>query len=247
MKLLTVFPVSAVDLPIAKFLVDRIVKLGGAEDHEALVVASWKIQYDAAFLKAVLAQAFKSVEMIIPEFEEDGWPGGPNSMFLTAADYLDAKGNIEPWFFMEADIFPLKSGWLALLEQEYEKAGKPYVGCVNDSRFRNTETGEQWIDGKHMVGAGIYPPDFMKRCRTIETIPQRISWDTHIGPEILNDVHDTKLIAHRWGTKNYVIQNGQICMTAVDPVNYHDYAAPIPEEAVLVHGSKDVSLYRLIP
>ncbi len=76
--MLVVFPISAVDLSIAKFLADRIVKLGGMEEHTALVVSSWKIQYDAAVIKAVLAQIFKSVEMIIPEFEEDGSQGRNN-------------------------------------------------------------------------------------------------------------------------------------------------------------------------
>lgn len=247
MKMLVVFPVSAVDLELAKFLADRIVKLSGMQDHEALIVSSWKVQYDAAVIRAVLAQTFKSVDLIVPEFEEDGWPGGPNTMFLAAADYLDTKGNDSPFFFMEADMFPLTDQWLATFEQEYKSVGKPYMGVVNDSRFKDLKTGEQFVKGKHMVGAGVYPPDFMKRCKTIETIPNRISWDTHIGPEILSEVHDTKLIAHRWGTKDYVLQNGQICMTAVDSVNYHDYAAPISKEAVLVHGAKDVSLYRLIP
>ncbi len=244
--MLVVSPISAVDLNIAKFLADRIVKLGGMEEHTALVVSSWKIQYDAAVIKAVLAQTFKSVEMIIPEFEEDGWPGGPNTMFLAAADYLESNGNTEPWFFMEADIFPLREGWLASLNQEYTEAGKPYMGVINDSRFKNLDTGEQFVNGQHMVGAGIYPADFMKRCKTIEMIPQHISWDTAIGPEILSEVHDTKLISHKWGTKDYYFHNGQLCMTAVDPINFHDYSSPInPEKIVLIHGDKSGSLYRL--
>jgi hypothetical protein len=243
--MLVVFPISAVDLSLAKFLADRIVKLGGCEAHEALIVSSWKVQYDVAVIRAVLAQAFKAVEMIVPEFEEDGWPAGPNSMFLAAADYLDAKGNTEPWFFCEADMFPTTAKWLDAFEQEYNEAGKPYMGVVNDSRFKNLETGEQFVLGRHMVGAGVYPADFMKKCKTIETIAPLISWDTHIGPEILSEVHNTKLIAHRWGCQRARKENGKIIMEAVDPVNYHDYSAPLPAEAVLVHGLKDDSLYRL--
>jgi hypothetical protein len=246
--ILPVFPVSYGDFMLARSLADRISKLGGMQDHEALVISSWRVKLDAPEIVAILTKAFKKVEMIVPEFEEEGWPAGPNSMFLAVADHLEATGNPYPWFFMEADLFPLRASWLAELEQGYEeavKAGKPYYGVINDSRFINLETKERFVLGRHMVGAGVYPPDFMTRCKTIEAIDPLISWDTHIGPEILPDASDTKLISHRWGTKNYHMKDGKLCMEAVDPVNFHDYSAPVDSRACIVHGAKDFSLYKL--
>lgn len=243
--ILPVFPVSYGDYGMAKSLAERIVGLGGMQDHEALVVASWRVKLDAPEIAALYAKAFKHVDFTVPEFEEEGWPAGPNSMFLAAADYLAAKNNPYPWFFMEADLFPLRASWLQELETGYEAAGKPYYGVINDSRFINMETKERFVLGRHMVGAGVYPSDFMTRCKTIEAIAPLISWDTHIGPEILPDTADTKLISHRWGTKNYHMKDGKLMMEALDPVNYHDYSAPVDPQACIVHGAKDFSLYKL--
>jgi hypothetical protein len=246
--ILPVFPVSYHDFGLAKVLAERIVLLGGMQDHDALVVSSWRVKLEAAEIVAIFAKAFKNVAFTVPEFEEEGWPAGPNSMFLAVADYLEAAKNLYPWFFMEADMFPLRASWLAELEQGYEEAvkmGKHYLGVINDSRFINLETKEKFINGKHMVGAGVYPADFMKRCKTIEAIDPLISWDTHIGPEILHEVADCDIIAHRWGCHNARLENGTIVMDAIDPILYHDYSAPIPNETAVIHGIKDFSLYKI--
>jgi len=244
--ILPVFPVSYGDFMLARALAERIVKLGGMQDHEALVVSSWRVKLDAPEIVAILAKGFKKVDFTVPEFEDEAWPAGPNSMFIATADYLETKDNTLPWFWLESDVFPFAPGWLETWEKEYAQSKKPYMGHINISRYKNLETGARFEKGHHLMGVATYPADYMRRCKMIQSVPATISWDTWTGEEVVPETHDTNLLAHRWGTCRYRRnEKNQIVMDAVDPVNYHDYSVPIPEEAVLVHGCKDGSIYTL--
>jgi hypothetical protein len=241
--MLLVIPVSHVDLDRAVQMARRIVSYGDMGEEFVLVSSTWNAAWDVDELMRILRPAFAGVGLHKLESEcELGWPESANHLFYETMRFVSEAGFLDSVYFMEADNVALRPGWFAALKNEYAEAGKPYMGVINDSKWF-TKTGEVEIRGRHMVGTGIYPRDFFETCQSIHTIG-RIPWDVEIGPEVIRDCRDTKLIAHRWGTKNYRRENGVIVMDDIDPI--HGYAKPIPPQAMIVHGAKDGSLDRLL-
>jgi hypothetical protein len=168
-------------------------------------------------------------------------------MFYSTAERLAEVSNKDPWLWFEGDVFPLQPDFLSQLETEYEKAGKPYMGTLNMSRYLKPD-GTQFEQGRHMVGMGIYPADFTTRCHRIHFIPEKMPWDVWIEDEVVNDCHDTNLIFHAWNTGKYHLVDGELIGADLKNTTgeKHKYGGrPVNHEAVLLHGLKDASLYRL--
>jgi len=236
-----VLPVCDVDLHQVESLAWRMKQL---EDYDNIaVVATWAANWDVDhLLKMIEPQWYHAIQ----DSNEMGWPEASNHLFYRTALFLREQGNTDPWFFMEGDCLPLKKGWRQALETEYEKAGKPYMGVVTDTVYMDTATKRRWTEGKHMVGAGIYPADFLTRCQGIHTV-DRHAWDVVIGDEILEDVHHTDLICHRWQTQNYRYnEEGLLIMDDVPKDDVDSRVKPVPKEAVVLHGVKDFSLAKLL-
>jgi len=242
--MLIVLPVSHIDVDAALRLATRLRDAKGLAT--VWLAATMQASWDVGPIVDVLRSAPQFNYYRLPDECEEGWPESANHMFYSLAQELARHENKEPWYFMEADNRPLQPCWLEALQQEYIAAGKPYMGAVNDSRLTNLQTGETFIRGKHMVGTGVYPADFLSRCKTIDTV-QNFAWDVHIGPEIIHEVHDTKLIAHRFRTCNYRREGSVLVCDNFEPKPYqHLYAAPVSQEAVILHGCKDDSLDKLL-
>lgn len=244
--MLLVIPVSHVDLDRAWRLVERIAKYGGMKEEGVILSSTWKASWDMAPVGRALADQFKFVlrNEIATECEM-GWPEAANHLFYETSKFVHERNFGEPWYFCEADNTPLRPGWFEALKQEYAAAGKPYMGVINSSRWVNQQTGEQFIRGKHMVGTGIYPADFLDRCQSIHRV-DIVPWDVTIGYEILPEVHDTALISHHWGCQNATrAEDGLIYVESIDPVKGYN-AGVIPAEAVVCHGVKDGSLDQVL-
>lgn len=240
-----VIPVSDVDLEKAKLLAARIIALGGMASEHVIVVSTMRAAWDIQPVIETLQPGFQTTTLhVLPDECEEGWPESANHLFFGGATYLLESGNNEePFYWFEADCFPVRPGWWSEFKAEYERAGKLYMGCINVSRFYDRETGKEIEDGRHMVGTGIYPSRFLNWCGRIHYLT-RIPWDVHIGPEVAPQCQHTELIAHRWGTCNYRMEGGQLVCDDTKH-NWHKYAAPIPAAAAVIHGCKDSSLYAL--
>lgn len=245
--MILVIPISHVDLTQAKLLAQQIVRYGGV--NQIVVVSTWRAGWDVEEIIKILKTCADVKYVVLQEECELGWPESSNHIFYEAAKFLvEGCGNTEPWLFMEADMMPLHYDWLRQLELDYKLAGMPYAGVINKSVFMNTETKETWIAGEHLVGAGIYPADFLNRCHKIHYV-DHTPWDVFIGPEIIGEVHHTNLISHRWNTVNY--RRNEDGLIVMDRVKVADVGVgirtdPIPVDAVLNHGCKDSSLYNLL-
>lgn len=237
--MIVVIPVSHVDIDMAEELLTKVIELGKVDAEVVLVFthkAYWDADRIATLAKAGFAEA--SVRRLQDECEE-GWPESCNHLFYGSARMV--AGNA--FYFMEADNMPLSPGWFDELLSEYRRAGKPYMGVIGDTKYLNRRTGEKITRGKHMVGTGIYPADFLKICPSVHYMDRR-PYDICIEEDVVPLCHHTDLIAHRWGTVNYRRENGAIVMDDRDP--QFEYAAPIPPQAVVVHGCKDGSLFKLL-
>lgn len=239
-----VMPISHVDIEQAKLLAKQLVTFG--MDKKVIVVSTWRATWDIDALVELLGNSFLECVSLQSECEV-GWPESSNHLFYESATFLQKINNDEPWLFMEADMFPIMSSWYGDLLDEYNSAGKPYMGVIGANVYVNKLTGKTWIDGKHMVGAGIYPADFLQRCKSVHYLDY-YPWDIAISSEIIKEVHHTNLIAHRWNTCNYRYDNSGdfIIMDDIPKEFVGPRAKPIPLETVLVHGVKDSSLYNLL-
>ncbi len=224
-------------------LANRFVQLGGMENEHIIVISTMRAAWDIDPIINILKSGFKEVTLIqLPTECEEGWPESANHLFCEGMELVNLLGHdTEPMYWFEADCFPVRPGWF----QEFKTAygAKPYMGCVNVSRFYDRETNKEIIKGKHMVGTGIYPPNFWQTCDAIHLI-SRIPWDVYIGYEVEPQCQHTDLIAHRWNTCNYRYENG-VLVCDDKPHDWHKYAAPIPPEAAVIHGCKDHSLYKV--
>lgn len=255
--MLLVLPICDKEIHQAHRLATWMHALGGMKDQRCLVAYTWKAQWDIPLVIENLSSTFGEVLSYMPPLEdESGWPISSNTFFQQVAEYLDSIGNSEPWFWFECDVCPLKEGYWAALTTEYNEAGKPYMGTINQSQFmyvrdvvKNGVTypkGYKFFQGRHLVGAGIYPGDFWRRCAGIRSLSE-IAFDVALGAEIAPEAHDTKLMAHRWQTWKYRRNaEGLLTMEDVDPDDNLYSGRVIPPEAVIVHGCKDTSLIGLL-
>lgn len=237
-----IFPFSQADIINASLLANRFTKMGDMHEREILVTCCWKDHFGIEGVIKALTPHFKKVEAyVMPDVPfDEGWPQAPNHMFYNSCLWLAQHGNPDPFYFFEADCFPLWPGWLDEMEQEYTEAGKPYYGFINDTWM--TVDGESKITGKHMVGTGVYPADFLDKCEGVHTLDD-VPWDIAIRDEVIPECHGTQKIHHAWSTGKYRYLKGELI---AEPLNkWKRYGGPVNPEAVVIHGCKDQSLYRL--
>lgn len=184
---------------------------------------------------------------------EPGWPIGPNQHFAAAVNNLSKLGIDEPFLWMEPDCTPRKFDWANDLITEYHQEGKPYMGVQR----LTSEVSRPPLDGKHMIGCGIYPADFPTRTRLWAYAAARRDqpFDVFMRHETVGDpgnsktCHATKLIQHCPRSAGYhPVDEGSLNgprirgkSTEADGVTFE-----VNREAVLVHGIKDGSLARYL-
>lgn len=238
----TALPISAADFQLAVHLLRRLISWKEElHDRSFVITASWADHFDVKELFLQFKTIFPNTAWaVLPDVPEDlGWPEAANHVFVETAKVCAG----EPFYFMEADNFPLQPCFIDSFESEYVAAGKPYMGAIEPSRW--TIAGEYVEKGTHMVGTGIYPADFLTRCKLVHSI-HSIPFDVYMESDIIPECHETKLISHHWSTKNYRFDDDGLIMddNVVRP-GKHSYVKPVNSEAVVIHGCKDESLYKL--
>jgi hypothetical protein len=238
-----ILPFSSVDVQLASLLANRFLTMKDMPETELVVTCCWKDHFGIDQFVKELEPAFKKVHQFVMEDvpEDEGWPIAPNHMFYNICRWLHAQGNKDPFYFFEADNFPLYPGWLAAFEQEYKEAGKPYMGFINKTWV--TVEGVRGVErGTHMAGTGIYPANFLEICNGIHTLTD-VPWDVDIQEEVVPECHHTNKIHHAWKTGKYHYKGREL---VAEPLNeYKRYGGPVHPEALVIHGCKDLSLYRL--
>lgn len=109
---------------------------------------------------------------------------GPNWAWLMAAWHMREMDRA--WLWMEPDAVALKSDWLDILQAEYDRCVKPFMGPV--------------VPGMgHINGTAVYPantPDLLPR--TMRT-QERFGFDVIMWPEMGSLVHDcSRIFQHAW-------------------------------------------------
>lgn len=124
---------------------------------------------------------------------EKSWPMGPNYAWQSVAWHIGSEFKTH-WFWWEADVVPLRKGWLQLLDEEYKRGQRPFAGYI----VRGV------VPSGHMNGVGIYPPKVSAYCPQA-FLAQRMAWDVASGKYIVPQGlvhHIGNLYQHCWALKD---------------------------------------------
>jgi hypothetical protein len=219
--MICVFPCSPIDQDLAVKLSYWMVDLGRNAGHHALLVTDDRVHpNNNRAIKHNLAMIFESVEEEVMTERFDGWPLAPNRIFAKAAKRVQMTSP-QPWLWLEADVVPLKSGWVAALAKEYDaEPRKPFLGD-----FVNVKDVPA-----HMSGIAVYPGMVVDHAGAA-VMATDIAWDVFAADQIVPKMKQTRLIAHRWKHPPFASQS------EVD-----NLLAQLPTDCVLFHADKSGTL-----
>lgn len=166
--------------------------LEGKTRQHALLACDTETPTDALDRIRVLAREYFPVvdEYVFgaPRFKT--WPWAPNHCWQTVARYMPQHYK-DAWFWWEADATPLRANWLNDIEDEYNRAKKPFMGAV----IRGV------VPWGHMNGAGVYPNDPARFTMQafLQTTNKQLAWDVAMSKEIIRSLHNANnLFQHCW-------------------------------------------------
>jgi len=193
-------------------------ELGGCKGHKAVLWRDRRTNLDIA--KEIQAEAFKCFDDVLVftcGAEIDGWPEGANYFMRIASGYLQNRKDCRYFLWMEPDAIPITPGWMDALEEEYRRAGKPFMGDrveVNDIPL-------------HMSGVGIYWNPLHEKAGEAYRAHD-LAWDMAAKEQIVPNAHFTELIEHAWKHPEFS--------------SLQDLESQIAPQTMLFHSSKDGSL-----
>lgn len=182
--LLVVFPFCQRDATAFVKTVEWMAELNPHYPNDALL--SWDMSTSpgcSTAMRNAVSRCFQNVHCTAyPSARPGEWP--PSTAFRHAASYAQKFG--KPWLWTEYDMIPLKSKWLEVLQNEYFRAGMPFMAPKVP------------VKG-HYNGTGIYPADTPRRLAKalshVET-----AWDTAAKDEMTGKTHDcSRIFQHVWG------------------------------------------------
>lgn len=221
-----VFPVCNRDSKLLILNLEWMAELDGKQDCPATLF--WDPTLDRKVLARIRElgkMAFDPwYEFQCPPPRRAVWPDAPNHMFQTAAKRM--RRTNKSWFWYEADAWPLKSGWLPILEAEYVACGQPVMGSLVKALG-------------HINGCAVYPWNFCDMSRLAMSCTN-VAWDSASRPDIDGKFHDAgHLMFHAWG----IIADRIVDFGSNTPPSFDgERMKQIPETAVFLHRCKDGTL-----
>lgn len=225
--MIVIFPSSHKDYEGTVRLLEWVRELGRYDRHHALIVASKTLEPFQASRLDQLAKdcAFGRVTTIRSKAEDTrGWPFAPNQMFQLAVNWIEQVGRAA-FVWVESDAVPLKPGWLDTIEQEYLRAGRPFMGTifewVSETRYQ-----------PHLNGNAVYPQN-LRQLNPYVMAATQIPWDCTRPDITLPRTYRSNLFQHEWGDRKTNV-----------PPTFQDKESlkRLRPEAVLFHRCKDGSL-----
>lgn len=232
-----------------------ITAMGRNHNHIATVCCTEDTKYVAEVTEE-LKKTFPSVDRVVARDGFNGWPLGPNQMFVDASSYC--YGKQVPWYFWEPDCVPMVEGWVDKLEKEFNKHPDKIMGCLIEGGM--APSGKNVY--KLIVGSAVYPAGFLDRCglaanlynynsayQNSETVPE--PWDVRCRWVFMQNGRNTDLIKAYWKSCNYQRRGEDIVFFAEDAEAQEIQSVTCPEgkvdsRAVVIHGCKDGSLHRMV-
>ena len=256
--MLVIIPIGAKsDESNLELLSSAIVSLGNIGKHSVKLVSVPSLLEQAEKAAEKLRSACTDVTCVSTEDEfSGGWFIGCNRMWRWTVLHLDSEENSSPWLWMEPDCCPVKADWLDTLSNAYQASGKPFMGHVRPTKWKNPDGSTFTKDGDNMLlGNAVYPP-MLSRDQNIAPLLTDLGypdprshapdpWDVYLRWLMFRrGVANSVLLRDHWKTQKYARkEKGQIVFQSCDD---EDEIGVIESEAVLIHGCKDGSLHRII-
>lgn len=232
--MLCVLPVYSGDVARLRTLLEWIRQLGGCQGHPAVIVADagtaagqiFRLQRDAQL-------AFASVALVSTEKPVNGWPQGPNALFLRAAQF--AKERNMHWLFLEPDAVPLCPGWLDKIDIHYRVSGAKYFGQIVPCKTPG-------LPPKHFTGVGVYPCDAFDLVDPLVRNRPDTAFDLSTADALVPLAMHSGLFQHLWGETGNppTFARKGIPGTGTFGLDY------LRSDAVLYHRTKDDKLIKLL-
>lgn len=227
------------DADHARRLLQWIVRLGPVKGHRCVLVSDagcpWKL---ALAVHQQARVAFPDGVVIIDNVKSvKGWPQGPNSLFLAAANHCRFE-RLHPWLWLEPDAIPIKPDWADQLEAEYGKSGTPFVGAIIDAPSPGVSAVPRYLNG-----VAMYPGNALE-FGGFHQGPQ--AWDIESAERVLPQATNTPLIQCFWGEPGLP---PTFVASSLEPNRMPRNAVTLGRlrpEAVLFHRNQDCSLIRLL-
>ena len=260
------------DIDQAIELAKQITEIGGASAHKAQVVVADTVSNDKIEeLKNELLKAFYSVDLDIVKAQETRGPLDPstaphapaaNSMFRETLRVITERGNTLPILLIEPDITVLSADWLDKLESEYIRArasGKEILAAKIPLRnyshqivqaqkpltgvFRRLVSVKQDAKSFYSPIPMVIPPNFSEITQLYQK-SRWTPWEITSRLELEAKIGATELITHSHDSTNWRLEDGMFYFDA--PAEDKSTRAASLDTAVIVHGTKDASLFNLI-
>jgi hypothetical protein len=249
-----VFTYHSGDAELAILSARAITAMGINIRHKATVCTASDTPFIFEITKE-LEKSFSEVGRIVAQDGFDGWPLGPNQMFVDASTYCYRYE--DPWYFWEPDCVPMVNGWVDKLEEEFRKEPHKIMGSlVNGGMAASGKSVYQLI-----VGSAIYPAKILNSCglaanlcnynsayKQAGTTPE--PWDVRCRWTFMENGRNTDLIKAYWRSCNYQYKDGDLVFFAECPEAQEIQSVTCPDRmvdprALVVHGCKDGSLHSM--
>lgn len=226
-----VLPCCKADEDQAIRLLEWMAELG-RKDAKLFILCSDECQHQKMVelgLKAFFhCERMRDAENIKSNWRDPGHENksaeGPNSLFRQVVwnFYLwRLRGGGGAWLFLEPDAIPCRRDWLELLDNEYVRANKPFMGFLVN---HNTHPGDV---GAHMSGVAIYP-DYSAEILKKSILHSPMAFDMAAADITVPQMHPTNLIFHRFRPPPFTTQE--------------DFETRVPGHLALYHACKDGSI-----
>ena len=242
------------DAELALLSAKAMVAMGMNMRHKAIVCATESTALIPEITEE-LRRVFPEVGRIVAQDGFNGWPLGPNQMFVDASTHCYRYQ--DPWYFWEPDCVPMVKGWADKLETEFNKEPNKIMGSVVNGGMAPSGKNVYQL----LVGSAVYPAKFLDYCglaaslcnyniayRQAGTIPE--PWDVRCRWVFMQNGRNTDLIKAYWKSCNYQHKEGNLVFFAEGPEAQEIQSVTCPDrvvdpKAIVVHGCKDGSLHRM--
>lgn len=228
--LLIVLPLTPATLPAATTLLSRIAEFDAHRSHSILLVASASLSKDAIAPIARLAESIFGNGSMVPTpfaLPDESHPYGYNWLFETASKHITATTR-SPWLWLDPHCVPMRRGWLTLLEEEYARAARPFLGQILTPAAHGTPF-------PLLSAVSIYPGALPRSILQRLIAKRSVEWETSCADVTVQLAHPSRLIYTVPSSGSPILFTRGSIPGTID-IN------SIPSTAVLVHTAAQRSL-----
>ncbi len=179
-----------------------------------LLIAGAKVQSEQLAEATQVARGSFAEVRCIRQREDRGrpWPMEANAMFALACEWI-SKHHHAPWLWVEPDAIPVRSGWLAAIEMEYQRAGREFMGARYD------------VPWEHINGVAVYPANIALH-HPMMLKPGKLPFDCADSKAVLRRAHATNLIQRSLADPRQNLAHSfkdadSLCVVNPDAVLFH--------------------------